>query len=216
MTVTESPKPLRERKHELVCNELRAVALGHLAEHGYDDTTVDELAKAAGISRRTFFRYFPAKDDVVAQSFDEICESITGSIARQPAGTPPLEVIRTALLEGMASIEKDPARSRILLRMIHGHPRLHGRFLDRQVESRNLLAEALAERMDDRLEAEVMSGLAYTVYDVALARWLEDETAELQGTIDAAFETLISQLAAAASVTARARAGDPPPAAPAN
>ena len=67
------PYPLRmatlaERKRQVVVDELTEAALQLLAIKGFDTTTVDEIVAAAGVSRRTFFRYFASKEDVVVQN----------------------------------------------------------------------------------------------------------------------------------------------------
>lgn len=67
------------------------------AEHGYDHVTVADICAAAQIAPRTFFRYFPSKDDVLAEPMREMTGRLTGAIDAAPPGTPDAEVLRAAL-----------------------------------------------------------------------------------------------------------------------
>ena len=86
---------LRERKKARTRAELQRHALRLFRDHGYAATTVDDIAAAADVSRSTFFRYFPSKEDVVL--FDDVDPLMAEAMAEQPAGTPLLRALRNAL-----------------------------------------------------------------------------------------------------------------------
>ncbi len=92
------PEGLRERKR----NELydRIVRVGHrlFLEQGYESTTIDMIAEEAGISRRTFFHYFPSKEDVLFTVKGEF-EWMKEAAARCPDGVPPLTAAELILEE---------------------------------------------------------------------------------------------------------------------
>src|ERR1700759_88351 len=95
---TEDPAlTLAERKRQLVRDELAEAALRLLARQGFEETTVDELAAAAGVSRRTFFRYFASKEDVVISSVVVAPEGMVAEVAPRPAEEPPAVAIREAV-----------------------------------------------------------------------------------------------------------------------
>jgi AcrR family transcriptional regulator len=92
------PAPsLADRKRQLVVDELTEAALQTLAIKGFDATTVDEIAVAAGVSRRTFFRYFASKEDVVVQLLASIGEVMCAELAARPAGETPAVALRHAV-----------------------------------------------------------------------------------------------------------------------
>lgn len=91
------PSGLRERKKQRAQAELARVALERFAARGFDAVTVEEIADAADISRRTFFRYFPTKEDVLFARRREQTEVLRELLARQP-GEGAWAAVRRALL----------------------------------------------------------------------------------------------------------------------
>ena len=87
----------RERKRQLVRQEIARAAWLLFAEQGYEDTTVAAIARAAGVSRRSFFRYFSSKEDVVVGTTDALAEDVLAAFARRPQHEPPLVAIERAL-----------------------------------------------------------------------------------------------------------------------
>ena len=81
---------LQERKQELVRAELFNAAWQLFGERGYEATTVAEIAAAAGVSRRTFFRYYASKEDVLVETSDELAEAMLAAMAERPLDEPPL------------------------------------------------------------------------------------------------------------------------------
>src|SRR5690349_20353631 len=86
---------LRQLKKARTRAELQRHALRLFRDRGYATTTVDDIAAAADVSRSTFFRYFPSKEDIVL--FDDVDPLMAEALAEQPAGTPLLTALRTAL-----------------------------------------------------------------------------------------------------------------------
>jgi AcrR family transcriptional regulator len=84
------------------CDRIRASALRLFREQGYDATTVEQIAAAAGVSHMTFFRYFPAKEDVaLSDSYDPL---IASHIAQTPATWPLIQRIRAVLAQGLRQV----------------------------------------------------------------------------------------------------------------
>jgi mycofactocin system transcriptional regulator len=80
----------------------RAIALVGLqlfAEQGFQETTIDQIAAAAQVSRTTFFRYFDSKSDLVWNEFDAEAESLRSRLAVAPAGVPTMQAVRQAVIE---------------------------------------------------------------------------------------------------------------------
>ena len=80
-----NPMPIRERTRRLAQTELTTVAQDLFLEHGYEQTTVDQIAAAAGMSKRTFFRYFPSKDDLVIDRKSTRLNSSHSAVSRMPS-----------------------------------------------------------------------------------------------------------------------------------
>ena len=74
------------------------IALRLFTERGFDDTTVEDIASEAGVSRRTFFRYFDTKADVLWHAFDHEVATLRAAFAATPTEQPLLDAIRTAVI----------------------------------------------------------------------------------------------------------------------
>ena len=79
--------------------ELEVIALRLFAEHGFDETTVEQISAAAGVSSRTFFRYFDSKADVLWHDFDQEVAALRETLAGIPADVSALEGIRQAVVQ---------------------------------------------------------------------------------------------------------------------
>jgi mycofactocin system transcriptional regulator len=99
-------------------------ALDLFTTQGYDETTVDEIAAAVGVSRRTFFRYFDSKSDVVWGEFDAELVRLADLLAAAPEDRPMGEAIRLAVLEANRFPEDQLEELRIRIRLIDTVPTL--------------------------------------------------------------------------------------------
>ncbi|WP_328317397.1 TetR family transcriptional regulator [Streptomyces sp. NBC_00388] len=99
MTTTEPQGPgLREQKKAATRLALQRAALRMFEENGFAGTTVRDIAAAAGVTERTFFRYFPSKEDLVFGEIADLLPPLRDEILARPAGEPPLTVVLNALL----------------------------------------------------------------------------------------------------------------------
>ena len=191
---TEDPGlTLAERKRQLVRDELAEAALRLLAKQGFEETTVDELAAAAGVSRRTFFRYFASKEDVVISSVVVVTQGIVAEVAARPAEEPPAVAIREAVkIVTLEDFAEDRAKSVALIRHTQNIPALRARFAERQDLLRDDLAEVLARRAGRDKPAprdQFAAGLGLLAFVGALQYWAaSDGRADPAAVLDAAFE----------------------------
>jgi AcrR family transcriptional regulator len=190
---------LAERKRRLVRAGLAEAALGVLGERGFDGVTIDDLAQAAGISRRTFFRYFPSKEEVVISAFDDAAGELVEAVRGRPASEAPLLVLRHALTTTLERFIREPARTRALLRLIQATPALRAQFLDRQDRWREELGREVARRLPAgrarALLARLAAAVALGTVDAALAVWTEDEASDLSEVLAEAFDALSAVVA---------------------
>ncbi|MFG1922182.1 TetR/AcrR family transcriptional regulator [Cryptosporangium sp. NPDC048952] len=89
---------LRERKKQQAREDIAAAAARLFAERGFDAVTVEEVAEAAGVSKKTVFNYFPAKEDLVFSRFDERESGLIAAVRDRPPGTSVLESFRAVSL----------------------------------------------------------------------------------------------------------------------
>src|ERR1700728_5284679 len=88
------PAPLRERQKLAPRRELRRVALRMIADRGYSNVTVEEIAEAANVSPRTFFNYFPTKEAALFGADPELACATCDAIVHQSPGEPVVTVLR--------------------------------------------------------------------------------------------------------------------------
>ncbi|GAA4971593.1 AcrR family transcriptional regulator [Nonomuraea thailandensis] len=161
---------LRERARRAVQAELATVALELFTERGFDEVTVDDIARAAGVSKRSFFRYFPAKEDAVFGGVQVMGDDIAEQLAARPADERPWDSLHAVLREWVARID---AESRATLRLIERTPSLRARFQHKREEARSRIAEALAARTGlDPFTADLLTAAAGAAVDCASREWL--------------------------------------------
>src|SRR6266511_6256504 len=88
------PLPVRERTRRAVRDELTQLAKELFVEKGYDQTTIDDLAAAAGMSKRTFFRYFASKEELIVGKYEILGEQLAEDLAARPADEPLWDSLR--------------------------------------------------------------------------------------------------------------------------
>ena len=191
--VTEPEPDWRQRKKNATRDRIRASALRLFSEQGYDATTVEQIAAAAGLSHMTFFRYFPAKEDVaLSDSYDPL---LAGLIGQTPAGWPLTERIRSVLVQGLRQVY-DADRDTLLAqnKLIVSTPALRERLWASQMDTQQLILQALGAGQDspqpsftDRVTVAACLAAATT----AILTWVEnDGTPDLPDLIEQAFDTI--------------------------
>jgi AcrR family transcriptional regulator len=183
---------LAERKRRLVRDELGHAALVLLAAQGFEATTIDQIVAAAGVSRRTFFRYFKSKEDVILEFLADVGADVCAELAGRPPGESPGTALREALTVAVETVTEHPEKSLALARLTMETPALHARFLDRQAGLQRDLAAVIARRQgadpDTDMGPAVFAGMALTAFDIALARWARQSgPEELRALVDQAF-----------------------------
>jgi AcrR family transcriptional regulator len=138
---------LQERKQELVRAELFNAAWQLFGQRGYEATTVAEIAAAAGVSRRTFFRYYASKEDVLVETSDEFAEQMLAAMAERPLDEPPLVAIERALVPVLESRIASGDRTNTIIRLLRESRTLRRAMLERHALMEERLAVQLAVRL---------------------------------------------------------------------
>lgn len=183
----------RDRHRVEVRTDLHDAAIGLFSERGYEATSVEDIAEAAGVSLRTFFRYFTGKDDVLFAKEMDAGRFLT-DLARQPRGPAPVEAIHRAYVEQPPLSATDTQVHVLFHRAVGSSPTLQGRYLAGMRQFREDLAVALATR-DGRRRAtdadRLAASVGRTVLDHAYVGWLErGARGDLRRAVDTAFGRL--------------------------
>lgn len=188
---------LRERTRRAVRAELAELALGLFIERGYEGTTVEDIAAAAGLSKRSFFRYFPTKEDVLFGDVDELAGRIADDLRSRPCDGTAWECLHAVLSEWEPRIHA-AQRDLTGMRLIETTPALRARLHQKRDELRDRISAALRERPGaslDAFTADLLTAAAGAALDVAAREWLRsDGTADRAALIDQAFTLLAPRL----------------------
>ena len=111
---------LRMKRSEMMVEEVEGVALRLFEQRGFGQVTVEEIALEAHISARTFYRYFPAKEDVFQVQINRRSQGLRAALTARPADEPPLQSVRLALSQELAA--EDPEVLRRWIAVIQATP----------------------------------------------------------------------------------------------
>jgi TetR/AcrR family transcriptional regulator, regulator of mycofactocin system len=182
---------LRAKRSQLMVAELEAVALRLFDERGFDRVTVDEIASEAHISVRTFYRYFPAKEDVLQVNIDRRSDALRIALSRRPVDEPPLRTLRLALVEVVSA--EDPAVLRRWIAVIAVTPSVLKSVLGGiQLKSQRVIMEFLATRLalpSDGVVPTMLAAAAGGVLQASLTSWFL-RGGDVARTISEGFEVL--------------------------
>jgi AcrR family transcriptional regulator len=205
------PLPLPERKRLVVRQEISHAAWLLFAERGYEKTTVSEIARAAGVSRRSFFRYFSSKEDVVVGTTDALAEDVLAGFASRPAGEPPLVAIQRALRPAIETRLRDVAESRAIVGLLRESRTLRRAMLERHARLEERLAMLLAVRTgaDPRRDPTpaLLAFLARALLDTAFNVWYDQRPKDVGAMLDDLFRRLQTLVAPGGAGSRRGRRG---------
>ena len=178
---TTAAPPSRRQAHKLRTERaLQQAALDLFAKNGYDATTTDEIAEKAGVSPRTFFRYFPTKESVLFVGEYRWFQSFAEQFAAQPKRLSDVEAARATLLSLAPELAK--LRRSLLLyeQAVASSPTLRGGVHDHQVEDIAHMAESFAARRGLAKPDEaclLLANVVLVTYRRAVMRWLSGPVA---------------------------------------
>jgi AcrR family transcriptional regulator len=116
---------LRERKKQRTREAIIDAALGLFAERGFERTTVADIAEAADIAPRTFFGYFPAKEDVVFHDFDTIFAGLDHRLKARKPGETAIDAMRAWIAVLLSEADFDDPRERLQRELVRTTQSLH-------------------------------------------------------------------------------------------
>jgi AcrR family transcriptional regulator len=182
-------KNLQSRKRQLVQDAIYDAAVNLFAKKGFDQTTVEEVAEAAGISRRSFFRYFESKDDLLALNTVLCGEVLIETVASCPAGFDILETVRQTVFAGVKFTEAQKHTNQIIT-IAERSTSARQAHLSRWMEVQDKLALAYAARVKSRpfdLRPNLYAGISLLIINCATASWFKEEHKDVSTAAKQAF-----------------------------
>ncbi len=174
-------------------DEIAAAALDLFHRRGFEATSVEDIAAAVGVVRRTIFRYFPSKNDIVWGDFDWVIERLRRHLDEGSSMEPMEALRRAAVLSNRYPAEELPAL-RVRMTLITTAPALQAHSMLRYAAWRNAVAEWAALRLGaarDDLVPEVVGHVALGASMTAFSRWVRNPGEDLEECIDRSYRALI-------------------------
>lgn len=168
---SQSPS-LRDRARRAVQGELVDVAVRLFVEHGYDDVRVDQIAEAAGMSKRSFFRYFPSKDALILGKYDRLGEDLEAALAARPVDEATWPALRR-MFDGIVAYVSDPERAvqaETVDRIIQASDTLRAGYIERIQRAQERIVAIVEARTSGNigdLEATAAVGAAFSALSSA-------------------------------------------------
>lgn len=194
------PEPGRRQAHkQRTVRSLQQAALELFAEQGYDTTTTDDISERAGVSPRTFFRYFPTKESVLFVGEYGWLQSFTSQFLAQPDDLSDLDAIRATFDALARELRKIRKALTLYERAVASSPTLRGGVFDHQQQDIAMVADAIATRRgldEPDVACVTLATFALITYRSGMMRWLHGPaSAEPQDAIRESFEVVLAELA---------------------
>ncbi len=171
----------RARARQAMRVQVAAIAVELILAKGYDETTVDDICAAAEVSRSTFFRYFPTKEDALFGLTSDSGERLRAALVARPLGATPWVAMRRALDPRLEEIAAGGEHARRLARLIANTPALAARHREKDALWHEVLRPEIARRLgvdpavtgDPRADAVIAAALG--CLDAALIAWTSSD-----------------------------------------
>ncbi len=161
-----------------------------MIERGFDAVTIDDIAAAAGIARRTYFSYFPSKSELVWGDFDGLLEGFRARLDTTPVGRSVIGGIRDAVRDFNRLPEDETDRHRERMRMIIQTPQLIAHSAVRYADWRAVIVDYVARRQHVSATSVVPLVVSWACLGVSMSaydRWVREPDADLLALIDEGF-----------------------------
>ncbi|HYB28994.1 MAG TPA: mycofactocin system transcriptional regulator [Solirubrobacteraceae bacterium] len=168
-------------------------ALEMFAERGFEETTVDDIADSLGVSRRTLFRYFASKNDMVWGDFDWVLDRLRQCLDAMPPDMPLHEALGRAVVRSNRYEDEQLPELRIRMRLITGVPALQAHSALRYAEWREVIAVWVARRLGCGAGDLVPQTVAHAALGTSMAAflvWVDDPSSDLVTNLGDAYHLL--------------------------
>jgi AcrR family transcriptional regulator len=178
-TARGAPATLWDRTRQLASREILETALRLFTEQGYDETTIAQIAREAGVSQRTLFRYFGTKEDLLGGNQERFGQVLTDTISELPAEAGVWEALRTGVAALLALHDsREQALERF--RLLHNTASLRAGWLEKQLRFQEDLLPLIEARMDAATgsagaKARAVIATAFACLDAASMTWVDND-----------------------------------------
>jgi mycofactocin system transcriptional regulator len=190
---TTAEEPQRGRPPATSARALEVIALRLFTENGIDETSVEQIAAEAGISRRTFFRYFDSKTDVLWHNFDHEVAELRAALATTPPQAPLLDAIRQAVIAINGYTAEDVPELRTRMNLINSSPTLAASAAAHYDAWEQAIIDFAAERLGAKptdLQPMAIGRATLAVCRAAYEQWANRADAKLTHYLDQALRLL--------------------------
>jgi AcrR family transcriptional regulator len=185
----------RARKRQQTRQRIADAGLRLFLEYGFETTTLDAIAEAAGIARRTFFHYFDSKEALLYVYEDDVEHSFRAALAGVDSNTAPFEAMAMALRDLIAGFGSERARK--IDTVVHSTDALRACKQADYERLESFLFLALAEKWPEpggHLRLRLIASVGISALKVAVDRWRQDASGSLQNYVDECFAALRSEV----------------------
>jgi AcrR family transcriptional regulator len=185
---------LRDITRDAVRSRIAAVAIARFDADGFDRVTVEQVAAEAGISARSFHRYFPAKEDAVIGDPARHRDALAAAFRDRPSDEPVWTALREAFAAMLTHGGDDPETGRRSVRVMISTPSLRARNLEKHQAWADALTPLVLERLrgaDIDLRARTVVQAALACFDVSITTWATGED-DVVGILRRSFDSLVT------------------------
>ncbi|MET8082442.1 helix-turn-helix domain-containing protein [Micromonospora sp. NPDC005237] len=178
-SATGAPTTLWDRTRQLASQEILKTALRLFTEQGYDETTIAQIAREAGVSQRTLFRYFGTKEDLLGGGQDRFGQVLMDTIGEQPADAGVWRALRAGVAAVLALHDsREQALERF--RLLHNTASLRAGWLEKRLRFQENLLPLIETRMDaatdkEGAKARAVIATAFACLDAASMTWVAND-----------------------------------------
>lgn len=168
---------LWDRSRQVAVQAILDTAVRLFAEQGYEQTTIAQIAREAGISQRSLFRYFGTKEDLVCGDQEALGELLRRTVEQQPAEVSAWDALRAGF-EVILTANHTPERVLELSRLIFATPSLHARYIEKRLRWQTELVPVIQARLGTTTDpsspdprAKAIVATAFACVDTATELW---------------------------------------------
>jgi AcrR family transcriptional regulator len=170
------PEGWREKKRRETLQRITQSALKLFLAKGYEETTLDEIAEASGISRRTFFYYFKSKEEILVAWQRGMPEALRAAILTESADQPPLDAVLNALLKG--ATRNDTGQAITIDRILRSNEQLRASNQAKYLQMEQAAFESLCELWPQarrRKALRMVAMMSVGALRLAIDGWAEEQ-----------------------------------------
>jgi len=180
---------LRARKQKRTRNAIWDAAIDLFAEKGFDGTTIDEIAQAAEVSRRSFFRYFESKNDLMAQPIANMTAAIADAVEQCPRSFSSSQLLRHVVLTLARESAAEPRTPKVM-EIAARYPAARDALVSRMACVQNEIEEAFRRRSKNVFTTQVLSSMTVSALSLATRRWFTSGQTDITVTVQQVFSAI--------------------------